>query len=144
MDVIINVLLLVIIFVFDPLAIALVIAANYAFERLKPKENIYGEKFVDGELWDEIEESEDWEEYEPNDELKRAAEKYKEAVKKDDWVVVDEEEFDEFDLDRDGIIDENETTFKHEVERIRSTPGLSAWRKNKMIRELKEKLFNNK
>jgi len=37
MDQIINYLLLIIIFVFDPLAIALVIAANYAFERLKEK-----------------------------------------------------------------------------------------------------------
>ena len=45
MDKIINYLLLTIIFVFDPLAIALVIAANFAFEQLrsKTKENIYGE-----------------------------------------------------------------------------------------------------
>ena len=45
MDRIINYLLLTIIFVFDPLAIALVIAANFAFEKLrKPtKENLYGE-----------------------------------------------------------------------------------------------------
>jgi len=35
MDQIINILLLVIIFVFDPLAIALVIAANFAFAKLK-------------------------------------------------------------------------------------------------------------
>lgn len=39
MDNIINWLLLVIIFVFDPLAIALVIAANFSFDQLKPKEN---------------------------------------------------------------------------------------------------------
>ena len=38
MDKIINVLLLVIIFVFDPLAISLVIAANFAFSRLNPIE----------------------------------------------------------------------------------------------------------
>jgi predicted nucleic acid-binding Zn-ribbon protein len=38
MDRIINYLLLIIIFVFDPLAISLVIAANFAFEKLKPKE----------------------------------------------------------------------------------------------------------
>jgi uncharacterized protein YlxW (UPF0749 family) len=38
MDRIINYLLLVIIFVFDPLAIALVIAANFAFAQIKPKE----------------------------------------------------------------------------------------------------------
>ena len=46
MDVIINVLLLVIIFVFDPLAIALVVAANFAFAHAYPKkeENLYGEK----------------------------------------------------------------------------------------------------
>ena len=46
MDKIINILLLTIIFVFDPLAIALVVAANYAFEQLKGKrkENIYGEE----------------------------------------------------------------------------------------------------
>ena len=45
MDRIINYLLLTIIFVFDPLAIALVIAANFAFARLrKPtRENLYGE-----------------------------------------------------------------------------------------------------
>jgi hypothetical protein len=36
MDQIINWFLLVIIFVFDPLAIALVIAANFAFKQLKP------------------------------------------------------------------------------------------------------------
>ncbi len=46
MDKIINYLLLTIIFVFDPLAIALVIAANYAFEQIKSKtkNNLYGEK----------------------------------------------------------------------------------------------------
>ena len=45
MDEIINYLLLTIIFVFDPLAIALVIAANFAFAQLTPKtkENLYGE-----------------------------------------------------------------------------------------------------
>jgi hypothetical protein len=37
MDQIINWFLLVIIFVFDPLAICLVIAANIAFNQLKPK-----------------------------------------------------------------------------------------------------------
>lgn len=46
MDKIINILLLIIIFVFDPLAIALVIAANFAFEQIrkKYKSNLYGEK----------------------------------------------------------------------------------------------------
>jgi len=65
MDKIINILLLTIIFVFDPLAIALVIAANFAFEKLRPKtrENIYGEKEVieDDGFWTE-EEMEDFNE----------------------------------------------------------------------------------
>jgi len=71
MDKIINILLLVIIFVFDPLAISLVVAANFAFARLIPKtkENIYGEKVVvetDGmwteeDLEEEDEDLEDWE-----------------------------------------------------------------------------------
>ena len=68
MDKIINYLLLTIIFVFDPLAIALVIAANFAFEKLRPKENIYGEKFIDGNLYEEDKEDEDWEEDEDDDE----------------------------------------------------------------------------
>jgi len=62
MDKIINWLLLTIIFVFDPLAIALVIAANYAFERLRPKtkENLYGETVIveekdDDDYWTEEE-----------------------------------------------------------------------------------------
>jgi len=48
MDKIINYLLLTIIFVFDPLAIALVIAANIAFANLIPKtrENLYGERVI--------------------------------------------------------------------------------------------------
>jgi len=55
MDKIINILLLVIIFVFDPLAISLVIAANYAFDKAKPKKNIYGEVEDDikPDLWDD-------------------------------------------------------------------------------------------
>lgn len=44
MDKIINWLLLVIIFVFDPLAIALVVAANFAFRQIVPKEEILKEE----------------------------------------------------------------------------------------------------
>ena len=51
MDKIINILLLVIIFVFDPLAVALVVAANFAwfqaFPKIKYKENLYGETVED-------------------------------------------------------------------------------------------------
>ncbi len=117
MDKMINILLLTIIFVFDPLAIALVIAANYAFERLRPKtkETIYGEKeiveddhiqtIIDNDqemgLWDSTlmdnleDEEEDWEEYEPNEELVKAAERYKETLKEEeDWIIKSEDEDD--------------------------------------------------
>ena len=55
MDKIINILLLVIIFVFDPLAISLVIAANFAFDKANRK-NLYGELEDDLEpnVWDEL------------------------------------------------------------------------------------------
>jgi hypothetical protein len=53
MDQIINWLLLIIIFVFDPLAISLVVAANFAFDRAYPKikyrDNLYGEKVKEKE-----------------------------------------------------------------------------------------------
>lgn len=54
MDKIINVLLLVIIFVFDPLAISLVVAANFAFDKIKPQKNLYGEDEYEDEqdIWD--------------------------------------------------------------------------------------------
>ena len=56
MDKIINWLLLIIIFVFDPLAIALVVAANFAFDKAYPKKkyrkNLYGEEIEDIEVKD--------------------------------------------------------------------------------------------
>ena len=105
MDKIINYLLLTIIFVFDPLAIALVIAANFAFERLtkkkrdmrlfnwfkkkkevKEEENDPIQTIIDNDqemgLWDTtiadgLEDEEGDEEEEPNEALKQAAEVYK-------------------------------------------------------------------
>ena len=63
MDRIINYLLLTIIFVFDPLAIALVIAANFAFEqlRIKTKENVYGEQVPEKKIFEELD-NEEWDE----------------------------------------------------------------------------------
>ena len=54
MDKIINILLLVIIFVFDPLAISLVVAANFAFDKASPKKNLYNEDEDDFSEWDEF------------------------------------------------------------------------------------------
>ena len=119
MDKIINVLLLVIIFVFDPLAISLVVAANFAFEQANPKkkykENLYGEIEEEKkdytkinkpiyaeqdkpayteqdaiEFFDEIEKEIEEEKKEKIEEEKEVVEK---KIKEDDgWDIVDEEE----------------------------------------------------
>jgi len=68
MDKIINWFLLVIIFVFDPLAISLVVAANFAFAQLRPKKESSLEENIDGmkkvvEAYDDLEdEIKEWEE----------------------------------------------------------------------------------
>ena len=57
MDKIINILLLVIIFVFDPLAISLVVAANFAFDQANRK-NLYGESVSERDIFDELDDEE--------------------------------------------------------------------------------------
>ena len=69
MDKIINILLLIIIFVFDPLALALVVAANFAFDQAN-KKTIYGEY---EDTWDDLDE----EDYPlPNEDLTKAAKEF--------------------------------------------------------------------
>ena len=89
MDKIINVLLLIIIFVFDPLAISLVVAANFAFAEAN-KKNLYNEyeDEVEEDLWDDDPWEDDDEEEDIND-----IEVEEEVVQpEDDFIVVDEEE----------------------------------------------------
>jgi len=47
-----NWFIFLLIFVFDPLAITLVIATNQAFAGLKPKKNIYGEPKPENKIWE--------------------------------------------------------------------------------------------
>jgi len=88
MDKIINVLLLIIIFVFDPLAISLVVAANFAFDQANRK-NLYNE--YEDELWDDtVDDGLDdtpWEE----DEMYEEALKEAKQANIDNIEVVDEE-----------------------------------------------------
>lgn len=81
MDKIINWLLLIIIFVFDPLAISMVVAANFAFDKANPKRPEDEETPYEPTLTDDWD---DDDEFEPNDELRRAAERYKEGPFYDD------------------------------------------------------------
>ena len=124
MDKIINWLLLIIIFVFDPLAISLVIAANFAFTQAYPKrkykENLYGEKIEDNfSEWDNLEDIEvkDAEEIKTQDEFMTNLDNL-EKIK--DWEAAerrmeiigqngnDGEHYSELDLNKDGKIDSNE------------------------------------
>ena len=86
MDKIINILLLVIIFVFDPLAISLVVAANFAFD-INNRKNLYDEyeDELPNEFWDNTEEPIEEEpiEEEPIEETSGTAPPEK------DWKVVD-------------------------------------------------------
>jgi len=84
MDRIINVLLLIIIFVFDPLAVSMVIAANYAFDiaRRKSKEDIPAPK------------DKNWEEY-----IEEAESKDEE----DDWQIEFEEDKPEEKLEEEEV-----------------------------------------
>ena len=59
MDKIINILLLVIIFVFDPLAISMVVAANFAFDMANPKRKEDEETPYEPTLTDEWDDEED-------------------------------------------------------------------------------------
>ena len=122
MDKIINILLLVIIFVFDPLAISLVIAANFAFAQAFPKkkyrENLYGEEVEvkdDTSVWDEDhaldqvlnDMVEDLDEKDLNDIEVKDAEEVKskeeffeqldkiENKKKNSWEIIDDEPHDD-------------------------------------------------
>ena len=142
MDRIINYLLLVIIFVFDPLAIALVIAANFAFAQIHPKtkENIYGEIVKDEDDLDD-----DFDEDNipiPNESLVQAVENY-------------EHIFDQADTNNDGFIDideakdanlDTETTDKlnrahqalESIENLNNTNNYDfQWKKDIMNDELK-------
>ena len=88
MDKIINILLLVIIFVFDPLALALVVAANFAFDQAKPKKNLYDEEeddwdtFIQQETYDAEEYVDDTPAPEPNQPLKDAKNNWEESERR--------------------------------------------------------------
>jgi hypothetical protein len=129
MDKIINYLLLVIIFVFDPLAIALVIAANFAFAQLKTKKTYPIEEQVDDmrkvvEAYDDLEdEMKKWEEASLTD--------FKEDISSE-FELIDEDK--QYDLDGYGKLSEEELLFKRaEEDRLLNNQSVSGWRKNKIL-----------
>ena len=120
MDKIINVLLLVIIFVFDPLAVSLVIASNFAYNQAYPKKrykkNLYEEKV----------------EIKPN-----VFDKYSEDDEKRMDIIGqngnDGEHYDSDDLNKDGVVDKNDLEALNEI-RDKYPTGTDEW--NRMGQEI--------
>jgi hypothetical protein len=115
MNRIINWFLLIIIFVFDPLAIALVIAANFAFNQLRSKEGY--DMYKDTPLEEQVEDNEGTDIY---------TETELEELK--DWDVTL----------MDGLEEEKQQDnpepepSRLEDEKLLNNPGISSWRKKKL------------
>ena len=163
MDVIINILLLIIIFVFDPLAIALVVAANFAFAHAYPKrqENLYGEKIepednstlfpddYDEDRMNIIGQNGNEGEHYDLDPTEQAVADY--ANKKEDWVVVDDSTGDFKDFEKNYakymIVDKDgNRTFLEEKPRFVTNPAsidvvLPDGRKGKINRNDDERII---
>jgi hypothetical protein len=137
MDKIINWFLLIIIFVFDPLAIALVIAANFAFKHKdQPKEYPLEEKVEDMrnvvEAYDDLQDQiEEWEE--PNEDLKQAVETYNSKLEQEDWQIEDEEK-EPYEV-YTGPPEIQLTPLEQAIEAINNEKNLSEWKKKQLIQE---------
>jgi hypothetical protein len=150
MNRIINWLLLIIIFVFDPLAIALVIAANFAFAQLRSKKEEQVEDNEGSDIYTEkeLEELKDWD-VTLMDGLEEEETEDEDLTFADGWKIIDEEppievkmsgepslnmlseEEAKFDLNKDGVLNDLEKTHYEEY-KLLNTPGISAWRKKKI------------
>ena len=130
MDKIINILLLIIIFVFDPLAISLVVAANFAFSQAYPskkyRDNLYGEEVeVKMSVPEGMEFNKSYPIF-PEDEERiniigqngNTGEHYEEIAKMDsadlpeDLQWVNKKDLEQYDLNKDGKLDELELLIK--------------------------------
>jgi len=145
MDKIINWFLLVIIFVFDPLAIALVIAANFAFKHKdEPKEYPLEEKIEDmrnvvqayDDLNSEIEQykaREEAEEEEQGASLEEQAEHTPQEEPEQEWEIKDEDK-EPYEV-YTGPQEIQLTPLEQEIESINNEKNLSEWKKKQLIQE---------
>jgi hypothetical protein len=145
MDKIINWFLLVIIFVFDPLAIALVIAANFAFKHKdEPKEYPLEEKVEDmrnvvqayDDLNSEIEQykaREEAEEEEQGASLEEQAEHTPWEEPEQEWEIKDEDK-EPYEV-YTGPQEIQLTPLEQAIEAINNEKNLSEWKKKQLIQE---------
>ena len=112
MNRIINWLLLIIIFVFDPLAIALVIAANFAFNQLRPKKEY--------PLEEQVEDNEGSDIYTEDD------------LKEWDTTLMDGLEEEKFENPIEEKLPDNPEPIRLEDDKLLNNSGISSWRKKKL------------
>jgi hypothetical protein len=127
MDKIINWFLLVIIFVFDPLAIALVIAANFAFGRKEQQELTEEDKeWLEAPL---VEEEEEWDEDHAMDQVLN---EMVEDIPEEEWRIEDEdkEPYEVYTGPKEEI-----TPLQAQIESIQNDKHLSDWCKRSKIEE---------
>lgn len=127
MDKIINWFLLVIIFVFDPLAIALVIAANFAFGRKEQQELTEEDKeWLEAPL---VEEEEEWDEDHAMDQVLN---EIVEDIPEEEWRIEDEdkEPYEVYTGPKEEI-----TPLQTQIESIQNDKHLSEWGKRSKIEE---------
>jgi hypothetical protein len=145
MNRIINWLLLIIIFVFDPLAIALVIAANFAFNQLRSKEGY--DMYKDTPLEEQIEDMKKVvNTYDALNELVKIQEEAG-LYDNEGSDIYTEDELKDWDTTlMDGLEEEPEIEVKmsgepsldaiqeeiNPEEKLLNNPGISAWRKKKL------------
>ena len=116
MGTVVNWFLLLIVFVFDPLAIAMVVAANFAFAQIKPKEDLD----IPKEVPDMREPLGDWAhreivieddplitEEEVNENLNEGVDEYDDVIPDDEEVIVTPEQEEKIKLEND-LDDEGE------------------------------------
>jgi len=126
MDKIINWFLLVIIFVFDPLAIALVIAANFAFGRKEQQELTEEDReWLEAPLVDE----EEWDEDHAMDQVLN---EMVEDIPEEEWRIEDEdkEPYEVYTGSKEEI-----TPLQTQIESIQNDKHLSDWGKRSKIEE---------
>jgi hypothetical protein len=141
MNRIINWLLLVIIFVFDPLAIALVIAANFAFNKLRTHDALNELAKIQEEagLYDnegsDIYTEDDLKEWDTTlmdgleEEQPKGVPVYFDPETKRPYIIEDEKVFEN---PIEEKLPDNPEPAKLEDDKLLNNPGISAWRKKKL------------
>ena len=146
MDRIINWLILIIIFVFDPLAVALVVAFNNALQvdrGIVDKQKVIRKRELYAEVPEEDEESDLW-----DNTLEDGLEEEEELTELQKTLLTDvevEEEIEEADLNKDGIVDDEEFNDWYENRGGWKQPfnGKDYWLHPKFDWTKKERWINN-